>query len=103
MMKKAADADESDPPMFARRKFSRRRLDGIATVSELSGEHFGGMHTLMRIDDSDGGVSGMTDAIIAQSTSVTVGFQSRDYIAHLGRVITCIPSEDGYRVDVAFK
>lgn len=103
MTKKAAEETKSTPRALARRKFSRRRFDGIATAFELSGEHFGGIHTLTHIDYSDGGVGGITDAVIAQGTSVTVGFQSRECISHLGRIITCIPTGKGYRVGVAFE
>jgi hypothetical protein len=100
MMKRAEEVAESVSRVFARRKFSRRRLDGIATAFELSGKHFGGIYTLRRIDYSDGGVGGITDALVAQGTLVTVGFQSRECMAHLGRVVSC---EDGYRVGVAFQ
>ena len=101
----AAQAAENNPRMllFARRKLDRRQLDGIATVFELSGEHFGRIHTLARIDYSDGGVSGISDRVIAQSTSITVGFQSRDCIAHLGRVIRCVRCDEVYHVDILFK
>jgi hypothetical protein len=101
----AAEAAENNPRIlrFARRKLDRRQIDGIATVFELSGEHFGRMHTLVRIDYSDGGVNGISDRVIAQGTSITVGFQSRDCIAHSGRVITCTRYENGYRVGIAFK
>jgi hypothetical protein len=94
---------ESKPLRLARRKVSRRRLDGIATVFELSGEHFGRMHTLMRIDCSDRAASGFTDAVIRQGTSITIGFQTPDCIAHLGRIVTCIRAEDRYRVGIAFE
>jgi hypothetical protein len=103
MMEKPAEAAESGPRMFAMRKFSRRRLGGIATVFELSGGHFGGMHTLRRVEYSDAGVGGITDALVARGTAVTVGFQSRQCMAHLGRVVSCVPFEDGYHVGVAFK
>ena len=102
MMEKPVGA-ESVPRVFARRKSSRRRLGGIATAFELSGGHFGGMHTLRLIEYSDGGVGGITDALVAQGTLVTVGFQSRQCMAHLGRVVSCVPFEDGYHVGVAFK
>lgn len=102
-MKPPAEAAESDSRELARRKYLRRRLDGIATAFELSGDHFGGMHTLRRIDYSDGGVGGLTDDVIAQGTEVTVGFQAPDCVAHIGRVITCKRCENGYRVGVAFE
>jgi hypothetical protein len=99
---KPVEVAESNPPSLARRKLSRRRLDGIATVFELSGQHFGRMRTLMRIDYSDGGMSGLADSVITRGTPVTIGFQTPGCIAHLGQVITCIRSEDGYRVSIAF-
>ena len=101
----AAEAVGSNQRMFlfSRRKLDRRKLDGIATVFELSGEHFGRMHTLARIDYSDEGVGGLTDRVITQGTSITVGFQSRDCIAHVGRVISCVRCDEVYHIGIVFK
>jgi hypothetical protein len=104
VVNRAAKTDKSDTriSLFARRKLHRLRIDGLATVFELSGEYFGRMHTLMRIDYSDEGVNGITDAAIAQGTSITIGFQASDCTAHLGRIVSCTHSENGYRIGVAF-
>lgn len=61
-----AAENNPDTPLSARRLLIDRRLEGVATVFELSGGHFGEMHTLARIDYSDGGVNGISDRVIAQ-------------------------------------
>jgi hypothetical protein len=85
------------------RGFDRRKIDGVATMFELSGDRFGLMHTATTIDYSEGEMSALSDDLVPPGATVSVGFQSPECTSRHGQVVRCMPCDRGYRVVVAFQ
>jgi len=86
-----------------RRRSERRWIDGVATVFELNGAHFGQMHTLCQVDYSDGGMGAVCPQALPNGTSISVGFQSPQCSARFGNVIRCDRINEGYRLGILFQ